>query len=83
MPSDHGYLRSDHISNTFKVRPAQAPNPKLPTGPEPEFRDMNQFSGIGVVSLEFRVQEKQKRLALIYRTWTYSFRERGPSNSQN
>jgi hypothetical protein len=28
---------------------------KLPIGREPEFRDMNPFSGIGVVSLEFRV----------------------------
>jgi len=30
-------------------------NPKLPIGREPEFRDMNQFSEIGIVSLEFRV----------------------------
>jgi hypothetical protein len=30
-------------------------HPKLPIGREPEFRDMNQFSGIGVVSLEFRI----------------------------
>jgi hypothetical protein len=29
--------------------------PKLPTDCESEFRDMNQFSGIGIVSLEFRV----------------------------
>jgi len=28
---------------------------KLPIGRESEFRDMNQFSGIGIVSLEFRV----------------------------
>jgi len=27
----------------------------LPIGRESEFRDMNQFSGIGIVSLEFRV----------------------------
>jgi hypothetical protein len=29
--------------------------PKLPIGRESEFRDMNQFSGIGIVSLEFRL----------------------------
>jgi hypothetical protein len=30
-------------------------DPKLPIGHEWEFRDMNQFSGIGIASLEFRV----------------------------
>jgi len=29
--------------------------PKLPIGHESEFRDMNQFAGIGIVSLEFRL----------------------------
>jgi hypothetical protein len=28
---------------------------KLPIGRESEFQDMSQFSGIGIVSLEFRV----------------------------
>jgi len=30
-------------------------DPKLPIGRESEFRDMNPFSGIGIVSLEFQV----------------------------
>ena len=30
-------------------------NPKLPIGRVSEFRDMNEFSGISIVSLEFRV----------------------------
>ena len=33
---------------------------KLPTARESEFRDMNQFSGIGIVSLEFRVLENKE-----------------------
>jgi hypothetical protein len=43
-----------HITSTGIRRQARQIL-KLPVGRESEFPDMNQFSGIGVVSLEFRI----------------------------
>jgi len=56
-----GYNPIDRLIIRYSGRSSAHPKsqafdiPKLPIGRESEFREMNQFSGIGIVSLESRV----------------------------